>query len=90
MNMTNLEPNILYAERARRVGDYVFEALETQHEFLLLLVNYAEAKVDFICLFKFWFHAHDLGESLFGMLERTVSIVEDTDAIPELWFLDAV
>lgn len=32
-------------------------------------------------------HFEDRRERLLGMVERTVAVVEDADAIPELWIL---
>lgn len=61
--------------------------LETLRVLLLLLVNYAETEINLICLFEVWLHAHDLGESLFCVLERAIAIVEDTNAVPEFGFL---
>lgn len=43
--------------------------LQTLLIFLLLLVDYAQAKIYLICLFKIGLHAHDLGEGLFRMFE---------------------
>ena len=59
-------------------------------EFLLLLVYYAEAEVNFVGLFKAGLHAHHLGEGFFRMLKRTVAVVENANAVPKLWFLDNV
>ena len=55
----------------------------------LLLVYNAQSKVDFVRLFKVWFHAHHLREGLFGMLEGAISIVENANAIPEFRLLSA-
>jgi hypothetical protein len=56
--------------------------------FLLLLVNYTEPEVDFVGLFEVRLHAHDLREGLFGMLKRSIAIVENANAIPKFRFLD--
>lgn len=56
--------------------------LETLLIFGLLLVNYAETKVDLICLFEVRLHAHDLRKSLFRMLKRAIAIIENADAVP--------
>ncbi len=50
---------------------------------LLLLVNYAEAEINFMGLVKVGLHLHDLGEGLLSMLERAVSVVQDADTIPK-------
>lgn len=76
VDMANLEPDILFCKRAGRVGDDIFEALrscqnwldtlftnthiQTLIELLLLLVNYAQAEVDLVCLLEVGLHAHDL------------------------------
>jgi hypothetical protein len=64
--------------------------VQTLVELLLLLVYYAEAEVNLVGLFKCRLHSHDLRKSLFSMLERSIAIVEDSDAVPELRFLDTV
>lgn len=56
-------------------------------EFLLLLVYYPKTEIDLVCLFKVGLHAHDLREGFFGMLERAIAVVQDTDSVPEFWLL---
>jgi hypothetical protein len=65
----------------------VYTYVQTLIELLLLFVNYAKAKVDFVGLLKIWLHAHDLRECLFGMLKGSIAIVENSNAIPKLGFL---
>lgn len=71
---------------AGRVSSY----LQTLLELLLLLVYYTEAEVDLVGFLKSRIHAHDLGKGFFGVLERAIAIVEDTDTIPELGFLPGI
>jgi hypothetical protein len=85
--MTNLEIDVLLGEWARGIVDDVLEAFQTLAELLLLFVNDSEAEINFVGLFKVGGHAHDLGESLLGMVERAIAIVEDTDSVPEFWLL---
>ena len=61
--------------------------IQTLVEFLLLLVDYAEAKVDFIGLFKARLHVHDLRKGFLGVLEGAVAIVQDANAVPEFRLL---
>lgn len=61
--------------------------VETLVELLLLLVYYAQAEVNLICLFKGRLHAHDLREGFFGVLERAVAVIQDANAVPKLGFL---
>lgn len=49
----------------------------------LLLINYTQPEVDLVCLFKFRLDVHDLGESLLGVVVATISVVENTDSVPE-------
>lgn len=49
---------------------------------LLLLVDDSQAEVDFIGLLKVWSHAHNLSESLLRMVQRTIAVIKDTNAIP--------
>lgn len=90
VDVTDLEPNVFLAERSRRVINDVLEAFQARLKLLLLLVYYAESEIDLVGLFKSWFHAHDLGEGFFGVLETAVTVIENTYAVPELWFLRAV
>jgi hypothetical protein len=64
--------------------------LKTLLVLLLLLVNYAETKVDLIGLFEIRLHPHDLRKGLFGMFERPITIVQNSNTIPKLWFLDII
>ena len=52
VDMANLEPNVSFCQRGRRVVKNVFKALERQLVLEQLLVYDAKAKVDFICLSK--------------------------------------
>lgn len=61
--------------------------LQTVLELLLLFVDYAESKVDLIGLLKVWLHAHNLRESFFGMFQGSVTIIKDTNAIPQFGLL---
>jgi hypothetical protein len=61
--------------------------VQTLVELLLLLVDYAEAKVDLVGLFEVGFHAHHLREGFFGMLKRSVAVIQDSNPVPELGFL---
>jgi len=75
--------------RVRTVHADIFTCtyIQTLVELLLLLVYYAEAKVDLVCLLEVGLHAHDLRESLFGMLQRAITIVQDANAVPQLRLL---
>jgi hypothetical protein len=82
--VTDLEPDVLFGKRARRVGNDVLEALchisteyadfvaftyvQTLVELLLLLIYYTEAEIDLVRLLEVRLHTHNLRESLLGML----------------------
>jgi hypothetical protein len=87
MDMSNLEPNVLFSQRGRWHGNNVSETLKTLLILLLLFVDYTEPKVDFVGLFEIGLHAHDLRKSFLGMLKRPISIIQDANAIPKFWFL---
>lgn len=61
--------------------------VEALVELLLLLVNYAEAEVDFIGLLEVGLHAHHLRKCFLGVLEGSITIIEYSDAIPQFGFL---
>ncbi len=54
---------------------------------MLLLVDYAEAKVDFVGLLKARLHGHDLREGFFCVFEGAVAVIEYADAVPQLRLL---
>lgn len=60
---------------------------KTGRKFLLLLVDYTEAEVNFIGLFKVGLHAHHLRKSFLGMLKRSIAVVQDADTVPKLRLL---
>ena len=64
--------------------------VQTLIELLLLLVDYAQAEVDLVGLLESRFHTHDLRKCLFGMLQRSVAIIEYTNAVPKLGLLSYV
>jgi hypothetical protein len=75
------------AIQAPRSRDQWLTYIKTLAEFLLLLVYYAQTEVDLIGLFKLRRHAHDLRKGLFGVVQGSIAIVQDTNTVPELGFL---
>ena len=61
--------------------------LKTFAKLGLLLVYDTKAEINLVGLLEIRLHAHDLSEGFLGMLQRAVTVVQDTDAIPEFWFL---
>lgn len=61
--------------------------LQTLVVFLLLFVYYAKPEIYFVRFLEVWLHVHDLRKGLLGMFERPIAVVEDTNAVPQLWFL---
>lgn len=57
--------------------------------FVLLLVDYTEAEVYLMSLIKVGVHGHNLRECLFGMVQRAIAIIKNTDAIPKPRFLQS-
>ena len=105
MNMTDLEPNVLFCQGSWRIMNDILKTLfvpsqssldssatagthlQALAKLLLLLVYYAEPKVYLVCLLESWFHAHYLRECLFRMLQRSIAIVENPNAVPKFGFL---
>ncbi len=56
--------------------------VQTLFVFLLLLVDYAEAKVNLVCFLKVGLHVHDLRKCFFGMLEGAIPIIQNANPIP--------
>ena len=57
--------------------------LETLPEFLLLFIDDSQTKIDLVGLVKVRLHLHDLRESFFGVLQRPVTVIQNSDAIPK-------
>jgi hypothetical protein len=57
--------------------------LETLRKFVLLLIYYTESEVDLIGLVKVGLNLHDLGERLLGIVVAAISIIENTNTVPE-------
>lgn len=74
----------LYPTRQQAVENFyrLVTHLQTLVVLLLLLVDDSQAEIDFIGLLKVWSHAHNLGESFLRMVQRTVAVIKDTNAIP--------
>lgn len=68
-------------------GNQRWTYVETLAELLLLLVYYTQAEVNLVSLFKLRRHAHDLGKGLFGVVQGSIAVVQDTNTVPELGFL---
>ena len=73
--------------RARFEDLFACTYVQTLVELLLLLVYYTQAEVDFVCLLEVGLHAHNLGESLFGVLKGAIAVVQNTNAVPKFGFL---
>lgn len=79
-----LEQSMLAQNIREKSGTY----LKTLRILLLLLVYDSEAEVHLVRLFEFRRHAHDLREGLLSMIERTIAIIQYTNAIPQFWLLE--
>lgn len=62
--------------------------LKGEIKLLLLLVYDAEPEIDLIGLFKLGVHLHDCREGFFSVFQGAVTIIQDTNAIPEFWILE--
>jgi len=65
----------------------VSETIQTGRIFVLLLVYDSQPEVNLVGFLEFGLHPEDAGERLFGMLKRSVSVIEDTDAVPQFRIL---
>lgn len=87
IDVPDLKPDVFFRQWSRRVGNNVFEAIQTLVELLLLFINYAKTEVDFIGLLERGLHTHHLREGFFGVFQRPVTIVKNAYSIPQLGFL---
>lgn len=62
--------------------------LQALLEFRLLLVDYAQSEIDLVGFLEVWLHAHDLGERLFCVFQRAISVIQNPNAVPQLGFLE--
>lgn len=82
---SDLEPDVCLGQRSRRSIEDVLKALEGLLELALELVYDAESEVDLVGLVEVGVHFQDPHKGLLGVLQRAVSVVEDADAVPQLW-----
>ena len=61
----------------------VLPYLQALLELGLLLVYDAQSEVDFIGLLKVGLDRHDLGEGFLGIIVAPVSIIQDSDPVPQ-------
>jgi len=69
------------------MGVELLSYLKTLLVFLLLFVNYAQTEIDLVGLFKVGLHPHDLRKCFFGMLQRTITVIKNSNAIPKFRLL---
>lgn len=81
---TQLEPDVPLLQRGRGLGEDVPEALEGLRPLALVLVDDAESEVDLVGLFEVWVEFEDFCERFFSVVEGAVSVVEDTNSVPQL------
>ena len=85
--MTNLEPDVLFSQGCGRRVHNVLEAFKRLLVLLLRLINDTQSEVDLMSLVEVRLHLHDLGEGLFGMIQGTITVIQDTNAVPKSWLL---
>jgi hypothetical protein len=83
MNMTNLKPDVDFGQRLGRIGQNILEAIERQIVLELLLVDDPQSKVNFIGLVEIRVHIHDLRKRFLGILQGSISIVQDAYPVPQ-------
>lgn len=57
--------------------------VETLSELGLLLIYYPESEVDLVGLVKVWGNGHDLRKGFLGVIVASVSIVQNSNAVPQ-------
>jgi hypothetical protein len=62
--------------------------IQTFLKLVLLLVDYSQAKINLAGLFKLGSHSHDLRKGFLRMIDRTISIIENSNSVPQFWFLN--
>lgn len=75
------------SKRPCETGSGFLTYLETLVVLLLLLVYDAKSEVYFVGLFEAGLHLHHLGEGFLGMIQRSVAVVQYTNAVPKLRLL---
>jgi hypothetical protein len=90
--MSNLEPDIGMGKGTGRVSENAIKAGEGVFVFALLFVDDAETEEYLVRLVKVkvivaLVHPEHRREGFFGVVERAVPIIENADAVPQLWIL---
>jgi hypothetical protein len=75
VDVSNLEPDILFRQRPRWIGYDVAEALQALLVLLLLLVYYTQSEIDLVGLFKIGLHPHHLRKRLLGVFQRAITVI---------------
>jgi len=52
-----------------------------------LLVDNAQAEINFVGLLKVGLHLHNLGKCFLGVFQRSPTVIEDTNSVPKFGFL---
>jgi len=84
VNVSDLEPDIRVSEGTWRVAKNAIEAGQRVIILALLFVDDAESKENLVSFIEIFVHPQDGGESLLGVIQRTIAVIKDADAIPKL------
>lgn len=89
VHVSNLEPNIRMCEWRRWVPKDPIKTPERILEFALLLVDYPKSEQDLVLLVEIQILAHpqDRRERFFGMVQRSITIVQYPNSVPEFRIL---
>lgn len=84
--MTDLVPSVGAGERRRRCrsGNSLVEVLKTLVKLGLLLVNYSDAKADFLGALEMWRYLQHRQKRFERIFEASVAIVQKADAVPQI------
>lgn len=86
----DLEPDVGLGQRVWRVRQDVLEALQGGRKHALVLVNDTETEVDLVGLVKVGVQVQHTDKGLFSVLQGAVTVVQDTDSVPQLGHIGVV
>lgn len=83
VNVTDLEMDVTLDKWSWWVAENKSKALKTLLKLLLLFINYSESKVNLVGLLKLRVHLQHSVEGLLCVIEGTIAVIKDTNAIPQ-------
>lgn len=81
---SNLKPHVRLGQRVGRVRQNVLEAVKCAGQLTLVFVYNTKTEVDFVGLVEVGVQVQHSNKRLLGILQQTVTVIQNTDSVPQL------